>query len=597
MRHGWIAVTVLTVGLLSAPATATVPTHSPAAKQVGTSLRIVVKGLPKTQKARIRIKGPGGFTKTVRTTKRKVLKGLKPGTYRIVAKPTSTFRPVTKRKTVRVTRAGSAVARFRYEAIVVQQQTPPAPPGVTGLTLAKRTAFSLALSWTNPASPDVDRVIVRRVPGTDPPASANNGAAVTLPDPTTETVTDSDVTPTSDFTYAVYVRYRDGRTSDASTISGRTLAIGAISSDSGRTCAIDWTGKAWCFGAPPLGDGSSNGSQRPVAVDTSGVLAGRVLVDVAAGNGFTCVRDEQGKLFCWGANGTGQLGTGDTTDSVLPRSIETSGALQGKQLVAVTAGVSHACAVDADGTAYCWGGNAYGQLGNGTLVDTALPTPVSAGAASGERFIGIGSGAYSVCAVAASGRAYCWGYNAQGQLGNGTKVNSSVPVAVSTATVLANKRLLEVSAGQYHSCGVDSDGLAYCWGSNGSGRLGDGTGVDSTTPVAVSTSGALSGRNVTDIAADVQNTCTADSAGRVACWGYNGNQQIGDGTNVARLAPTAVITSGALGPEKIIGVSVDTFRSCALAESGHAFCWGAGPLGDGTANQSGAPVQVVGFGR
>jgi hypothetical protein len=401
-----------------------------AAKQAGKTLRVTVTGLPTGQKARVRIKGPKGFSKTVRLTKKRVLTGLGPGRYRLTARPTATAAPVAARKTVRIRSARGAVVRFRYESIVVQQQTPPAPPGVTGLTLAKRTAFSLALSWTNPASPDVDRVIVRRVPGTDPPASANNGAAVTLPDPTTETVTDSDVTPTSDFTYAVYVRYRDGRTSDASTISGRTLAIGAISSDSGRTCAIDWTGKAWCFGAPPFGDGSSNGSQRPVAVDTSGALAGRVLVDVAAGNGFTCVRDEQGKLFCWGAN-------------------------------------------------------------------------------------------------------------AQGQLGNGTKVNSSVPVAVSTATVLANKRLLEVSAGQYHSCGVDSDGLAYCWGSNGSGRLGDGTGVDSTTPVAVSTSGALSGRKVTDIAADVQNTCTADSAGRVACWGYNGNQQIGDGTNVTRLAPTA----------------------------------------------------------
>ena len=311
---------------------------------------------------------------------------------------------------------------------------------------------------------------------------------------------------------------------------------------------------------------------------------------------FKCVLDEEGKGFCWGVNSNGQLGNGDTTESLLPRAIDTSGALQGKRLTAIGLGSTHACAVDSDGRAYCWGANSYGQLGNGTTTNTALPTPVSAGAATGERFVDIAAGPAGTCAVAQSGRAYCWGLNDYGQLGNGTKVNSSVPVAVSTATTLANKRVVGIALAQYHTCAVDSDGAAHCWGAGTTGRLGDGLNTDSTTPVAVSTATALSGRKVAAISLGYQNACTADSTGRAACWGYTGNMQIGDGTNVARSTPTAVLTSGVLGTERIFDMGTDSYRACGLAESGHAFCWGAPILGDGTPNQSGAPVRVVDFG-
>jgi alpha-tubulin suppressor-like RCC1 family protein len=333
-----------------------------------------------------------------------------------------------------------------------------------------------------------------------------------------------------------------------------------------------------------------------VAVETTGALTGRLLVDVAVGNRSRCVLAEDGQAFCWGTNGSGQLGTGDTTDSLLPRPVDTSGALQGKKLIIIDLGSSHGCGLDADGVVYCWGANMFGQLGNGTTTNTALPTPVSAGAATGERFVDLDTGSNSTCAVAASGRAYCWGVNDYGQLGNGTKINSSVPVGVSTATSLANKRVVQVDVGQYHTCAVDSDRVAHCWGSGTTGRLGDGLNTDTSRPVAVSTATALSGRKIATITAGVQHSCSADSSGRVACWGFNGNMQIGDGTNLTRSTPTAVLTNGLLGPERVFAVDVDTFSTCSLAESGHAFCWGAGPLGDGTSSQSGAPVKVVDFG-
>lgn len=163
--------------------------------------------------------------------------------------------------------------------------------------------------------------------------------------------------------------------------------------------------------------------------------------------------------------------------------------------------------------------------------------------------------------------------------------------------MLSGKVLKRVTVGSSHTCAVDSTGQTYCWGSGGGGRLGTGLNADSIRPVAVSVAGTLAGRTVTRVDAGFQHTCVTDAAGRPACWGYNGNAQIGDGTTTARTTPQAVITSGALSGQRIIEIGVGSFHACGLGESGKALCWGAGTyLGDGINTQSGAPVAVVNFG-
>src|SRR5690606_14942183 len=152
------------------------------------------------------------------------------------------------------------------------------------------------------------------------------------------------------------------------------------------------------------------------------------------------------------------------------------------------------------GQAYCWGGGASGQLGNGDTNNSSVPVAVStSGVLASKTVTAISAGGGHTCAVA-DGQVYCWGYGWDGQLGNGDTNNSSVPVAVSTSGVLASTTVTAISAGAGHAA-VPADGQAYCWGGGGGGQLGNGDTNNSSVPVAVSTSGVLASKTVTAISA------------------------------------------------------------------------------------------------
>ncbi|MCB0913912.1 MAG: hypothetical protein KDB60_20085, partial [Propionibacteriaceae bacterium] len=205
------------------------------------------------------------------------------------------------------------------------------------------------------------------------------------------------------------------------------------------------------------------------------------------------------------ANGNGQLGDNSTTNSSVPVAVNIGGALAGKTVTAISAGLSHSCVV-ADGQAYCWGDSTFGQLGNNSTTDSKVPVAVNTtGALSGKTVSAISAGRHHTCTVA-DGQAYCWGYNGGGELGNNSTTDSKVPVAVNTAGALAGKTVIEITAGYFHTC-VAASGQAYCWGYNGSGQLGDNSITNSTVPVAVNTTGPLAGRTVTAIAAGYVHTC------------------------------------------------------------------------------------------
>src|SRR3989442_9345930 len=145
--------------------------------------------------------------------------------------------------------------------------------------------------------------------------------------------------------------------------------------------------------------------------------------------------------------------------------------------IVVSAGGFKACGVAQGGAAYCWGGNPYGELGNGTTTSSTTPVAVS----GGHTFTAISAGSGQACGVTSSGAAYCWGYNSYGGLGNGTTTMSTTPVAVSGGLTFT-----AVSTGGAQTCGVTASGAAYCWGFGGYGGLGNGDTTSSATPVAVS---------------------------------------------------------------------------------------------------------------
>ncbi len=346
----------------------------------------------------------------------------------------------------------------------------------------------------------------------------------------------------------------------------------AIAAGAWHTCALTAGGGAVCWGY-----------NQPSAV--SGLAGG--VAAIAAGGYHTCALTSAGGVKCWGWNDHGQLGNGQQgcgdVHCSSPIPVAVSGLASG--VAATAAGGYHTCALTSAGGVKCWGDNEFGQLGDGTTTDRHTPVAVS-GLASGV--VAIAAGFDHTCALTSAGGVVCWGYNAYGQLGDGTRtIWRLTPVAVSGLA----SGVAAIAAGGLHSCALTSAGGVVCWGYNGGGQLGDGTTTDRYTPVAVS--GLASG--VAAIAAGGVHTCALTSAGGVKCWGSNGWGQLGDGTTTERHAPVAV-TGLASG---VAAIAAGYLHSCALTSAGAVKCWGenaSGQLGDGTTIDSHTPVGVIGFG-
>jgi alpha-tubulin suppressor-like RCC1 family protein len=333
--------------------------------------------------------------------------------------------------------------------------------------------------------------------------------------------------------------------SDGSSNSCDTCASGysfktpaQITAGYDHTCALA-DGKAYCWGYNTLGSLGNNSTAHslvPVAVDTSGVLSGKTVTQISAGSGHTCALAD-GKAYCWGSNhyaqyNAGQLGNNSTTESFVPVAVDTSGVLSGKTVTQISAGGGHTCAL-ADGKAYCWGGSSY------TATTGSVPVAVdTSGVLSGKTVTQVVVGHSHAC-VLADGKAYCWGYNTLGSLGNNSTAHSSVPVAVYTSGVLSGKTVTQMEGGVAHEC-VLADGKAYCWGYNYYGQLGNNSTTNSLVPVAVITSGVLSGKTITQISGGNDHTC-ALADGEIYCWGYNNYGELGNNSTTDSHVPVATV--------------------------------------------------------
>lgn len=341
--------------------------------------------------------------------------------------------------------------------------------------------------------------------------------------------------------------------SDSGTVYGRSAGTATITATAGKVAST---------------------AAITVTAPTTQPLAS--LSAVASGFSHTCAIGANGAAVCWGSNEWGQLGNDTTVLSALP--IAVSGA---RAFVSITAGYAHTCGLAADGTAYCWGNDEAGELGTGTAGGKS-GTP--AAVAGGLRFSMLSAGYAHTCGVATDGTAYCWGANESGELGDSAAGSqSAVPVPVSGGLKFAS-----VSAGAVYSCGVTTAGAGYCWGSNGYGALGDGTTTDRAAPVAVQ--GSLTFKT---IAAGVYHTCGITTSGAAYCWGDGANGQLGTGF-VSALGTSPQVVAGGLTFQAI---SVGELSSCAVTPAGASYCWGSGSFGDlgnGASDQVNTPQPVSG---
>jgi prepilin-type N-terminal cleavage/methylation domain-containing protein len=411
---------------------------------------------------------------------------------------------------------------------------------------------------------------------------------------------DSCVTASSSFAMTSYYYDSTTRTITEGTCTGHdgyspgSTGISAIAAGGYDTCVIS-DGETYCWGwnyYGGLGIGNQSEEWVPVAVNTAGVLAGKEITLISHGGYNSCALASDGNIFCWGVNDDGQLGDGTTSSLDLPKAVTLSGALLGQTVTDITNSEWFACAV-ASGAAYCWGDNFNGQLGTNNTTPSLVPIAVNtSGVLSGKTVTAIAADAQfgdnHVCAIA-DGEAFCWGYNGTyGTLGNNSTVQSLVPVAVSTAGVLSGKTVTDISSGAGFTC-VVADGEAFCWGNNSEGQLGNNSTSYSRVPVAVSTAGVLSGKTVTEIAAGGSHTC-AIADGEAFCWGYGNEGALGNNSSSDSLVPVAVDTTGVLAGKTVTAITAGYAHNCALADQ-EAFCWGYG--GDGELGNNGTANSLV----
>ncbi|MDR5655331.1 putative Ig domain-containing protein [Ruixingdingia sedimenti] len=364
--------------------------------------------------------------------------------------------------------------------------------------------------------------------------------------------------------------------------------------------------------------------RRVYRIDVGGVVL--EVAQISVGNLHACAVMTDGGVKCWGDGAYGKTGQGSTDDITVPTNVTTLG----KNIRQVSAGGSHTCAVLTDDTAKCWGSGVYGQLGNDTKTTSYVPVIVSnlsnvdkiiAGAihtcatlkSGGVKCWGnagrVGDGSFSertvptsvsdinevvrsiaaslqdghTCVATISGAVKCWGWNAYGQIGNGTKTDVHSPYTVSNLGAKA----IAVATTEGSSCAILENGKIKCWGWNDSGRLGNGTTSNSLTPVDVS---GISGASA--ISGGQSHICAIDSS-RLKCWGSNSSGQLGIGTSITKsTTPVSVVNL----PENILTISAGTSSNCALVVSGGLKCWGnnsQGTVGDGTKVQKSSPVDIT----
>jgi alpha-tubulin suppressor-like RCC1 family protein len=364
-----------------------------------------------------------------------------------------------------------------------------------------------------------------------------------------------------------------------------TLAVEAttatsISAGSYFTCMRTTTGAAQCFGQNNYGQlGDNTNTDRTTAVGVTGLSSG--VASVSAGGWHSCAVMDSGSVKCWGRNDWGNLGNGTSSTSYTP--VDVSG-LNATAVKVVTTQYS-SCALTSVGGVKCWGYGGWGLIGDGTGSSRYTPVDVN-GMTSGV--IALAAGGQHLCAVKNTGALFCWGWNGYGQLGDGTGSERYEPTDVNGL----DSGVVAVAPGMYHTCASLATGAVKCWGYGGDGQVGNNAWSGSNTPVSV--------YGMTDATASISSgeryTCVVKTTGALWCWGSNDYGQQGNGATSYSNTPVNISSLGTT--VRTVSAGLSGFHTCALTTDGAAKCWGnngQGQLGDASTTQRSSPTNVGGI--
>ncbi|MCA2011728.1 hypothetical protein LCM17_09560 [Cereibacter sphaeroides] len=339
------------------------------------------------------------------------------------------------------------------------------------------------------------------------------------------------------------------------------------------TCALDAEGGVWCWGinlSGQLGDGTTENRANPVQVQGLDPA-----IAISAGGYHACALHETGRVSCWGSNNQGQLGNGQSGVAVQSAPVTV---LDLRNITAVAAGGQHTCALNGRGRVFCWGDGYSGQLGLGSNEDF----PVRQIVPGLTRVNALSAGSATTCATTRRSEEFCWGRNFAGLQGDGTGNATNVP------TLLARDNMSDLDPASSHTCGLNARGFLMCWGSNQYGQLGNPN-AERRQYLPIRVNGL---RRVRDFGTGHgSHTCALTRTGRPFCWGWNSLGQLGDGTFTDRGEPVPVFYSRLRYQELAVG----SRHTCALQTNNRVRCWGQGQygqLGNGALDNSALPVFV-----
>lgn len=324
----------------------------------------------------------------------------------------------------------------------------------------------------------------------------------------------------------------------------------------------------------------------------SDVQEGSCTPNIVGGRSFSVYVNTAGNVYTWGQNDQGQLANGATSSTTTntPVSVGNFGVT-----LQVSAGYYHVVNLTADNKIISWGRGVNGQLGNGSASDQSLPVEViDTGVLANKTIVAVSAGGHHSLALSSDGKVYSWGSNGYGQLGNGANTSLTSPVEVNTSGVLAGKKIIAIEAGYSHSVALDENGQLYAWGTNDLGQLGNGSTTASNVPVLVDMSGVLNGKTVRSVSAGLDHTLVLASDNRVYGWGRNSSYQLGNGSTTNALTPVAALTSGPLGgvSVRLAGVTAGMYSSAAMSVDNTTwYVWGQGAYGQ-LANNSTSTITA-----
>lgn len=350
----------------------------------------------------------------------------------------------------------------------------------------------------------------------------------------------------------------------------------SVATSVNTSCAITDLKNTYCWGYDGNGQLGNETIGDNSTIPVMSHFNGRQISKVSSSyhmSSTLCGIDASKRIYCWGYGLDGSIGNGMNQDESVPVPAAFSDPDQQFTDVVISGNSKSTCALSTEGQIYCWGHGLEGQLGNGIAADSNTPslviiTPAILQLVSSANFL---SGTF--CALHSNNNIYCWGYGADGQLGNGQDQNESTPVKVKIPT---NHKITQLLASSSSFCGLDESGQAFCWGYGADGQLGNDKFLNSNLPVEVSM--PYSGSSFLNLVASADSWCALDKSGMIYCWGYGSTGQIGNNEFNSKSLPTPVkLPAGVNSFKTLYADRANTI--CAIANTNELYCWGSGNYG------------------